>query len=82
MGTVKQVNLVPMIVAILGAIKLVIQAFGYDVINDEQINAIANGVASIVAVVGVLLSNRKKGVTIGDRADYSKGADASDKHTV
>lgn len=46
---------------LLGALKLILQAQGIDVIEDDQINAIANGVASLMAIVGVALSNRKKG---------------------
>lgn len=42
--------------AILGAIKLVSDAFGYEVISDEQVNTIANGLATLFIVVGVGIS--------------------------
>jgi phi LC3 family holin len=40
-------------IAMLGAIKLITDAFGYSLITNEQINAIANGVATLVTVIGV-----------------------------
>jgi uncharacterized membrane protein len=42
-------------VALLGATKLVTDAFGLQIISDEQVNTIANGLAAIVTVVGVAL---------------------------
>lgn len=42
-------------VAILGAAKLVTDAFGLTLITDEQINAIANGLSAIATVVGVAI---------------------------
>lgn len=42
-------------VAILGATKLVTDAFGLTLITDEQINAIANGLSAIATVVGVAI---------------------------
>lgn len=47
-------------VALLGAAKMVLQAFGYDVIDDTMINSIANGVAAVATFVGVMMSHRKK----------------------
>jgi len=41
--------------ALLGAGKLVSDAFGYQIITDEQVNLIANGLASLVTVVGVAM---------------------------
>jgi len=41
---------------ILGGIKLILTAFGVDVITDDQINSIANGFASIFTVIGVGVS--------------------------
>jgi uncharacterized membrane protein len=40
---------------ILGAIKLITDAFGYNIITDEQVNQIANGIASLCTVIGVAL---------------------------
>ncbi len=42
-------------VALLGAAKLVTDAFGVTLITDEQVNSIANGLATIVTVVGVAI---------------------------
>lgn len=40
-------------VAILSAGKLITDAFDVNIITDEQVNAIANGMASLFTVVGV-----------------------------
>ena len=54
-------------IAILGALKLILESvFKVDLISDEQINAIANGAAAIITIVGVAMSHRKKG---GDAVD-------------
>lgn len=45
-----------LVVAILGAVKLVTDAFGLTVLDDTQINAIANGVAALATVVGILIN--------------------------
>ena len=42
-------------VALLGAAKLAADACGYQIITDEQINSIANGLAVLVTVVGVAI---------------------------
>jgi len=42
-------------VAILGATKLVTDAFGMTIISDDQVNAIANGIAALATVVGVAI---------------------------
>lgn len=42
-------------IALLGAAKLVTDAFGYSLITDDQINNIANGLAALVTVVGVAM---------------------------
>jgi len=46
--------------AILGAAKLVTDAFGLQIISDEQINSIANGLAAIVTVIGVAIGYEEK----------------------
>lgn len=55
------INVVSVTVAILGAFKLILESFQIDLIDDNQINAISNGVAAIITIVGVLMSHRKKG---------------------
>lgn len=42
-------------VALLGAAKLVTDAFGLQLISDDQVNSIANGLAALVTVVGVAI---------------------------
>ncbi len=42
-------------VAILGATKLVIDAFGLQLFSDDQVNSIANGLAALATVVGVAM---------------------------
>lgn len=48
----KDGNIVVLITGLLGAAKLALEAFGYSIITDDQINAIANGVTAS-------LNNRK-----------------------
>lgn len=55
----QNINYVTLIGALLGAAKLVLQAFGVE-IPDEQINEITNGAAALASVIGVLLSHRKE----------------------
>lgn len=57
----QQINWITLIPALLGTIKLILQPLGIDLtsVTDEQVNAIANGVAALVAIVGVLISHRK-----------------------
>jgi len=42
-------------IAILGAAKLATEAFGLQIISDDQVNSIANGLAALVTVVGVAM---------------------------
>ena len=51
--TFKRLNKPAFYVAILGALKLITDAFGMQIITSDQINDIANGLAAIVTVVGV-----------------------------
>ena len=43
--------------AIIGAVKLTTDAFGYTIIQDAQVNAIADGVATLFTVAGVIISH-------------------------
>jgi len=45
-----------LVVAVLGAVKLVTDAFGVVILTDESINSIANGVAAIATIVGILIN--------------------------
>ncbi|MEN6391072.1 MAG: hypothetical protein ABFD04_11705 [Syntrophomonas sp.] len=42
-------------VALLGAAKLVTDAFGLQLISDDQVNSIANGLAALATVAGVAI---------------------------
>ena len=42
-------------VAIVGAAKLVTDAFGVRLISDEQVNSIANGFAALSTIIGVAM---------------------------
>ncbi len=47
----------PVIIAgLLGALKLATNAFGLDIISDDQINAIANGISAIAAIIATLIN--------------------------
>lgn len=43
--------------AIIGAIKLTSDAFGYKIIEDAQVNAISDGIATLFTVAGVIISH-------------------------
>lgn len=57
--SLKNRNLATLLIGILGAAKLILQAFGLDVITNQQVDAIANGVAAIVTVIGVIMTHIK-----------------------
>ncbi|MDA8223469.1 MAG: hypothetical protein M0Z35_17605 [Desulfitobacterium hafniense] len=45
-----------LVIAIGGAIKLVTDAFGLQLLTDESINDIANGVSALATVIGILIN--------------------------
>jgi len=45
-----------LVIAILGAVKLVTDAFGVQILTNESINEIANGVSAVVAIIGILIN--------------------------
>lgn len=55
----KSINWVTLVVALLGAAKIVLQAFGVDLITDDMIDLTSNIVAGIVTLVGVIMSHTK-----------------------
>lgn len=63
------VNWVTLIVALLGAVKLILQPFGIE-ITEQHINDIANGAAALVTVWGVVYSHVKQ-TTGGDTSAQS-----------
>lgn len=62
-------NLYTLIAGLLCIFKLILQTFGIDIITNEQIDDIANGVAAIVAIVTVYLHN-PIGKTNGKRSMF------------
>lgn len=51
-----------LVVSILGAVKLVTDAFGISFLDDNSINSIANGVAALATVIGILINRSPKEV--------------------
>lgn len=45
--------------AIIGAIKLITDAMGVQLISNEQVNQISDGVAALLTVAGVVISHDK-----------------------
>ena len=43
--------------AIVGAVKLMTDAFGLTLISNEQVNVIADGLAALATVAGVIVSH-------------------------
>lgn len=43
--------------AIVGSVKLCTDAFGYTIIQDAQVNAIADGLATLATIAGVVISH-------------------------
>ena len=47
----------PAIVAgLIGALKLATDAFGLNLISDDQVNTIANGVSAVAAIIAALIN--------------------------
>lgn len=69
----QKINWVTLIPALMGAIKLILQPFGIDMtaFTDENVNAIANGVAALAAIIGILSTNRKAPKETDDTKVYS-----------
>jgi uncharacterized membrane protein len=49
----KRITSIPFWVGILGAIKLVTDAFGWFTLDDVKINSAANGMAMLCSLVGI-----------------------------
>jgi uncharacterized membrane protein len=60
-------NIVSIVVALLGAAKLVLQAFGVQ-ISDADINAVANAVAALVTLYGVIATHLRKDFPVNKQA--------------
>ena len=57
MIVVQNRNLTTLLIALLGAVKLILQAFGMDVITSQQVDSIANGIAALITVAGVIMTH-------------------------
>jgi len=53
-----------LVVAILGSVKLVTDAFGLFILDDASINAIANGVSAVATIVGICINRSKPVVEV------------------
>lgn len=54
-----KVNYYTLTLGLIGAAKLILDAYGMDLIKDEDMNAIANGVAALLSVVGIYTNHQK-----------------------
>jgi uncharacterized membrane protein len=52
-------NYYTIIIALLGAAKLVLDSFGIKLITDQNVNDVANSVATIITFVGVIMTHIK-----------------------
>jgi uncharacterized membrane protein len=58
----QNINWATLIPALLGVLKLILQPFGIDLskITDDQVNAVINGAAALIAIWGVFKSHTKQ----------------------
>jgi uncharacterized membrane protein len=58
-GMNQTINYAVLLSAIIGALKLILQPFGIDLtaISDENINAMANGFAALLVIIGIVRDN-------------------------
>lgn len=52
-------NYYTLALGLVGAAKLILDAFGVTILTDDTVNAIANGVAAVLSVVGVYTNHQK-----------------------
>lgn len=57
------VNYSVLFLAVVSALKLILQPFGIDLteLTDERVNAIANGFAALMTIIGIVRNNLKGG---------------------
>ncbi len=72
-------NLTTLLIALLGAVKLILQAFGVDVITSQQVDSIANGIAALITVAGVIMTHLNH-PTKNPLAHPSNGGDSQGIH--
>lgn len=54
-----KLNYYTLTLGLLGAAKLILNAYGVELLQDADMNAIANGVAAILSVVGIYTNHQK-----------------------
>jgi hypothetical protein len=52
-------NYYTIILSLIGAAKLILNSFGIDIINDQMSNELANAIATILTIGGVILQHIK-----------------------
>ncbi|MCL6452124.1 MAG: hypothetical protein K6T78_00680 [Alicyclobacillus sp.] len=74
-------NYVTLTIAILGAVKLILQAFGVNIITDQQIDAIGNGVAALITVIGVIMTHIRQDKKTGSGGGSAPTNGGMDGHS-
>jgi hypothetical protein len=64
-------NYATIIVTLLGSLKLALEGFGYNIIDNGQINDIANGVSAVLTVAGVVMTHLKKSPAVTSPVEAS-----------
>ncbi|MBP1964379.1 hypothetical protein [Paenibacillus aceris] len=54
-----KINYFTLTLGLIGAAKLILDAYGMDLIKDTDMNAIANGVAALLSVIGIYTNHQK-----------------------
>lgn len=54
-----KINYYTLTLGLIGAAKLILDAYGMDLIKDADMNAIANGVAALLSIVGIYTNHQK-----------------------
>ena len=68
--------------AILSGLKLITDASGFPIISDHQVNAVADGVASLITVIAgiiALVSTKEKNTTIKSLRQYGCSPESKQK---
>lgn len=58
-GQLKSRRLSTIVVGLLAAVKIITDAFGWHVITNQEVNAIANGLAALLTVLTVVMSHMR-----------------------
>lgn len=69
----RNINWITLVPTLTGAAKLIFQAVGVD-IPDQNLNEIANGIAALATVIGIIMSHRKQGGASNAQRQGDSGA--------